>query len=113
MKFLPLRAEETAVGGILHEGVFEYVRDLRRNATTEDQFGLDQLRKGIFEVSRIDAGDRRSQLMTELPPDDRPDLRHIANEPQPVEARHQRVAQRCRNVKWLKGSGKLVAIVRF
>jgi hypothetical protein len=50
--------------------------------------------------------------MAELPPDDRPDLRHFPDEPGSVEARHQRVAQRGRDGKRLEGPGELVVVIR-
>ena len=113
VEVLPLRAEETAVSGILHEGVLEDVGRLWLRAAAEDQFSLDELRKGVFELSGIHAGDRCQQIMAELPPDDRADLRHFAEGPQPVEASHQQVAQRGWNGKRLEGPGELVVVLRI
>ncbi len=90
-------AQQRAIGRVLHQGMLEQVARLRRHALPEQQACLNetverrpQLRLGL-------ARHRRQQRMRELPPDRRPDLRHLLGRAEPVEPRHQRGVQACRD----------------
>ena len=50
VQLLPARLEQSIVGCVLNERVFEPVDGIWRNAALKDQFGVDQLRQSGFQV---------------------------------------------------------------
>jgi hypothetical protein len=70
---------------------------MRRHALSEKQTSLDEAVECRIEF-RLWLVDHRSQQgVRELPSDYRPDLRHLLGRAEPVEPRHQRGVQACRD----------------
>ena len=82
-------AQESAVSRILHHGMFEQIRRIRRNAQSEQQTrGDDTIQRRIEFHLRL-ANYRSKQRMRELPPDSRPNLRCLSRWAEPVKPRQQ------------------------
>ena len=65
-----------------------------RASSREHQLRRRELGEGILELVVTQAADRGQQLVAELPADGRADLGDLLHRRQPVEPRHQAVAQR-------------------
>ncbi len=89
-------AQQRGVGCILHERVLELVADVRRQPVPVHELGVDELGEGVVELGPIELRHRHQQLLAETPPDGRRELGDLLDRRQPVEARHERVLQRCR-----------------
>jgi hypothetical protein len=75
MQFLPARTQQRAVGGVLDQGVLESICRLRRYTATEQQPGIVELSKCRTEVRLRPLRHRLDQLIAEVAPDYRADLR--------------------------------------
>ena len=98
------------VGGILNQGVLEAVGRRGRIAAAEHQLGSDQPIQVSAELLLRAVGDRGQELVGELAPDHRTDLRDLLDRRQTVEARHQRVLKAARDRKRRQRAVELVAI---
>ena len=97
MELLASAAQQGAVGGILHQRVLEGVLGIRRRPAPEDQLGALQLLQRIIQLLLRHSGDGADQLVGELPPERRADLRHLARRRQAIEPRQQRGLERRRD----------------
>ena len=97
MKRASRLAQQRAVGRVLHQGVLEQIGRMRRHALPEQQTSRNETVKRRIEFRFWLTHHRSQQRMRELPPDSCPYLRHLLGWTEPVEPRHQRSMQACRN----------------
>ena len=90
-------AQQRAIGRVLHQGMLEQIGRMRRHALPEQQTSRNETVERRSQLRLRLAHHRSQQGMRELPPDRRPDLRHLLGGAEPVEPRHQRGVQACRD----------------
>ena len=90
-------AKKSAVGRILHQGMFEQVSRVRRYALPKQQPGPYQTVKSRLQRSFLLARHRSQQGMRELSPNHRSDLRNLLCRTKPIKPRHQRGVEACGN----------------
>ena len=90
-------AQQRAIGRVLHQRMLEQVGRVRRHALAEQQARLNETVERRAQLRLGLPRHRRQQRMRELSPDRRPDLRHLLGRAEPVEPRHQRGVQACRD----------------
>src|SRR5277367_1808016 len=77
MEFLPLAAQQHAVGSLLDEGVLEHERRAWRRAAAEQKAGPSQLGERVIQVMVGAASDGGDQFVCELSAERGTDLRHF------------------------------------
>jgi hypothetical protein len=77
--------------------MFEGVFRVGRAAASEDQLGPHELRQGVVQLLLRQGGYSADQLMRELPPKRRSDLRHLAHRRHPIEPRKEGGVERRRD----------------
>jgi hypothetical protein len=82
-------AQERAVSGVLHHGVVEQIRRIRRNALSEQQTRGDETMQRRIEFHFWLANYRNKQRMRKLASDGRPNLRYLFRWAEPVKPCHQ------------------------
>src|ERR1700730_18362708 len=70
-------AQQRAIGSVLHKGVLEQVARMWRHALPEQQTRLNETVERQIELRLWLAHHRGQQSIRKLPPDHRPDLRHL------------------------------------
>src|SRR5262245_36465741 len=103
MQRTPRRAQQRAIGCVLHQRMLEQVARMRGYALAKQQTGLNKAIKRCMEVCFRLADDRSQNSMGKLPSDCRADLRYLPGLAEPVEARHQRGVQACRDCQTRRG----------
>jgi hypothetical protein len=81
--------EQSAVGGVLDQGVLEAVGGFRWGATAEDELQLNQLLEGDFEFRLEPVGDGGEQWIGELATDRGADLSDLLDGGQVVKPGEQ------------------------
>ena len=113
VQLLSLVGQHPFVGRLLYQGVLEGVDGLGDFPASRGEPRVRQ--PGEAAVERLLAHRRHGheQLVTELTPDGGTDLRDAAGGRHPVEARHERVAQGRRNLRFggIAGVGVADAVV--
>src|SRR5262245_55319514 len=71
VQLLPLPAQEAAIGCVLHKGVLEDKRFLRRNAAPKDEFRADQLLERVAKLPLRAPRERGDQVVGEFAADRR------------------------------------------
>ena len=90
-------AQQRAIGRVLHQGMLEQVGRMRRHTLPEQQTSRNETVQRRSEFRPGFAYHRSQEGMRELPPDRRADLRHLLGRAEPIEPRHQRSVQTCRD----------------
>ena len=89
MPFLPLRAQQRAVGGVLHQRVLEQVGGMRSGAAAKQQSRIDQLSQRGLQFPLRTLRNRLDQFIGKLAAEHCADLRGLlGHRPEPVEPRH-------------------------
>ena len=97
MQRFALALQQRVVGRVLHQRVLERVHRLRDRAVTESEPRCGQARERVCQRRLAHHVERRDQLVAELAPDDRADLRDLLDRCHAFQPRRQRVAQRLRD----------------
>jgi hypothetical protein len=91
---MPLAAQQGAVGGVLHQCMFEGIFSVGRAAAPEHQFGADELIQRLVKLRLGHVRGRADQFVRELAPERRRDLGHLAGRRKAVKPRQQGSLQR-------------------
>ena len=102
--------EQRIVGCVLYQCVLERVARFGRGALAESKPRFGQLVKGDVEVGLTLGCDRCDQFIAEFTSDGRADLRDLLDRREPIQPRHQQVAQGCRNGDVAGGADIVVTI---
>ena len=89
MHLLPTTLGQRVVGGVLHQGVLKGVHRVRPRALLERQPRFDEVRERLIQFGRGMGRDGGDQLVAELAPDRRADLRDLLDRRETIETRHQ------------------------
>ena len=85
---MPAALQQTLIGRVPHQGVFEAVNGIRRFATAEHEPGLLELGEPTLQCGLVASDHRAQQGMGELAPDGGTDLRDLPHRGWAVEPRH-------------------------
>ena len=99
MQLLPAAACQRTVRDVLQQGVLECVFCIWWHAAAENDARRDERVQRAFELLAAQRCHGDDQLVRELAPDRGPDLSDRSGLSEPVEPRHQRGVQACRNRK--------------
>src|SRR5262249_56875111 len=89
-------AQQRAIGRILHQGMFEQICRMGRDALPEQQASLNETVESRVEFPLRLAHHRSQQFMRELSPYGSSDLAYLlGRRADPVEPRHERSMQAC------------------
>jgi hypothetical protein len=86
-------AQHGVVRGLLDQDVLEGVHRIRRLATPEHQLRGAELAQSALQLGLGQPGDRRKQLVGELAPDHRSDLRHLLDRAEAIQSGGQGIVQ--------------------